>query len=308
MGRQGTVRDNVVAVAAWPTHAPHGQLGQNDPLWLAEAIVQRYQLRSADGPCAQAVAERIYRQLLSLNMSAPAEPVGPFLTEVEEHEAHTIYLLLQERATGMYAGCARLVAHDPSHPDALLPLEARCIEGLRATQHRPWPRETFCEIDLLAIHPKVRFHPAKGLKVLGSVGHDEWLHPSFPGVELALYLALRTLQLQQGIAHALTILEPRLARILCSLGLGLQPLSKTFALYGTRAVYINTPPPYELQPLARALNDALIQQLQMQGNCAQDSALDPWMPEQSPASLRARNFSYRGEWQDNHPDPCAFQC
>lgn len=292
MGRQGTLRDNVVAVPAWSTHASRVALRQNDSLWLANSIAQRYRLLRADAPNT-ATAERIYQHILNMSVSAPLEALGPFLTEVEAHEAHTTYLLLQERTSGTYVGCARLVAHDPNHPDALLPLEARCIEGLRATQHRPWPRASFCEIDLLAIHPTARFHPSSALKAVAPRGHDESPHPHFPAVESALYLALHTLQQQQGIVRALILLEPGLARILCSLGMDLQPLSETFALYGTRAVYINAPtPPHALQPVARALDDTMRQQLlEIQSNPA---PLAPWIPDQMTLSPRPRGFSYRG--------------
>ena len=161
--------------------------------------------------------------------------------EYDEHDTASLIVLLEHRASGIPAGCVRLVPALTDGPDALrrLPLEAHCRDSLTHPTLHPerLPRDRLCEISRLAISPAFR-HRAET--------RDHSAAPSlFPAEERAgfaligvgLFLAATALVGLAGRHHVFAMMQHRLPRRLAIHGLRFTCVGEPVTFHGLRRAY-----------------------------------------------------------------------
>ena len=133
--------------------------------------------------------------------------------ERDEFDEHSRHLLLRSVKTGAAAGCIRLVTVPPERPRALLPFERICAETIDRLHADPaeMPRGAIAEISRLALAREFR----RQRRVDGSqeTVHRAFgtpAHPTYPYVQLGLYLGATALAERLGITTLFLLTEPRL--------------------------------------------------------------------------------------------------
>ena len=73
--------------------------------------------------------------------------------ETDEHDSHSLHLLMRSVKTGEFIGCTRLVRPRPRDPGYQLPFEKSCTGVLDSTIIDPMklPRNTIAEVSRLAV-------------------------------------------------------------------------------------------------------------------------------------------------------------
>ena len=175
----------------------------------------------------------------------PAEAY-PHQMEVDEYDGQSIHCLLKHRASGLYAGCVRVVKARP--PLLSLPLEQVCKDAFFADAPilTDIPRDSICEVSRLAVIGQ--FRKRKGeYETAAGVGEDSGLDTIseddrriFPIIALSLYLAAANIALEIGLDYSFVMMEPRLTRHLRRLGLNFCQIGKPIEHRGKRAPYMLT--------------------------------------------------------------------
>jgi N-acyl amino acid synthase of PEP-CTERM/exosortase system len=132
--------------------------------------------------------------------------------ERDEFDEQSRHLLLRNVKTGVAAGCIRLVMVRPERPQLPLPFEKIFAEtsDLREIQSGA-SRLSIAEISRLALSRDYRRH--RRAEARGAVAHEGFgtpAHPSFPYVQLGLYLGAIALARQLGVSRLFLLTEPRL--------------------------------------------------------------------------------------------------
>lgn len=133
--------------------------------------------------------------------------------ERDEFDDQSRHLLLRSVKTGISIGCVRLVMVRPERP--LLPLPFEKVFAT-APEHRkfdssPLPRRLIAEISRLTLARE--FRRRRRVEARGDVAHETFgtpAHPTYPYVQLGLYLGAIALAKQLGISKLFLLTEPRL--------------------------------------------------------------------------------------------------
>jgi N-acyl amino acid synthase of PEP-CTERM/exosortase system len=149
--------------------------------------------------------------------------------EMDSYDSHSLLCLLQHRASGLDAGCIRLVL--PAPADGGLPFEPSGlphIDRSRLDLER-LNRLRSCEVSRLAMTPRFRGE----LEQRGSSIDRRCL----PMVSMSLYHAAIALILGSDLQSVFMVNEVRLQRLLQRMGIHLRQVSDEFDYYGRRAVF-----------------------------------------------------------------------
>ena len=132
--------------------------------------------------------------------------------ERDEFDEQSRHLLLRSVKTGHAAGCIRLVTVRPDRPQLPLPFEKifSTADEIRAFQSET-PRDSIAEISRLTLAREFR---RQRQAVSRTNSADESFgtpaHPSYPYVQLGLYLGAIALARQLGVSKLYLLTEPRL--------------------------------------------------------------------------------------------------
>ncbi|MBB3191369.1 PEP-CTERM/exosortase system-associated acyltransferase [Halomonas cerina] len=164
--------------------------------------------------------------------------------EQDEYDNSSIHCLIKHRASGLSAGCMRLVIPTPDEDSPLkrLPVE---IHGRKHFDHpdihpRDLPSLQLCEVSRLAIarpfratHNKERPLPYDGDGYRFSLAEAK----TFPLISIGLFLCTYSLVGLTGRRHVFAMMEPRLPRLLALSGFHFTKVSQTIEYHGTRNAY-----------------------------------------------------------------------
>lgn len=173
---------------------------------------------------------------LGENLSVPFEN--------DRHDQHAILCLLTHKASGIDAGCLRIVLTDKDAlpPNDILPIEESCGDSLTDSRLHParFPRERVCEVSRLAVRScfrRARKDPT-GLK-----DRDVQVMPAPRSrnqsalIGLSLFLAATALVGLSGRRHVFAMMESRFARLLKVSGLRFHKVGDVIDYHGPRAAF-----------------------------------------------------------------------
>ncbi len=167
----------------------------------------------------------------------------PNKLEQDMYDPLSIHCLITHRATGVDAGCIRIVTPPASGVQTfVLPLERCCIQSITDTKWHPsyLPRDQIAEVSRLAVHTHFRRRRGESESPIGTKHFDsvsEKEQRTFPLLAVALFCAgcaLMTI-IKRGDAFIMT--ERSLARILRSLKCPCIQVGEIIEYHGSRAAY-----------------------------------------------------------------------
>jgi N-acyl amino acid synthase of PEP-CTERM/exosortase system len=162
--------------------------------------------------------------------------------ERDEYDAEAVHLLVVHRASDVPAGCVRMITARPKEPTFLLPMERHCGHTLKETDRHPGrlPRERIAEISRLAVHTSFRRRAGEKDSETGALKREAFTDEeqrTFPLISLALFAGATALLALTERQHMLVMMEPRLARLLRSLGFPFVQIGERTEYHGIRAAY-----------------------------------------------------------------------
>ncbi|AUC62314.1 PEP-CTERM/exosortase system N-acyl amino acid synthase [Cyanobacterium sp. HL-69] len=172
------------------------------------------------------------------------EPVENFpdFMEKDSYDNRSIHCILQHKSTGIYAGCVRLVLSNTNDIDHRFPFESICHN--HTFDFENISRTNVAEISRLAVISQFRKRSGEqntpsGLIVFENRSKEEIREQRRRSsvIALGLYLAATSLGMDLGLSHAVTLMEPRLARHLRMSGLIARPIGTVVDFHGKRGPY-----------------------------------------------------------------------
>jgi len=132
--------------------------------------------------------------------------------ERDEFDEQSRHLLLRSVKTGVAAGCIRLVTVPADRPQLPLPFEKIfAAKGELRGIDPASPRGSIAEISRLTLARE--FRRRRRVEARGDVAHEGFgtpAHPSYPYVQLGLYLGAIALAKHLGLSRLFLLTEPRL--------------------------------------------------------------------------------------------------
>lgn len=169
--------------------------------------------------------------------------------EFDEFDGRAEHVLLTHRASGMEAGCVRLIHPLLDQPGERLPFERYAMQVFDHSELdlRKLPPERCCELSRLAVGARFRrrmgeYANSGGVPPLSTQDIDRATSQprtmrQFPFIAFSLYQSTIALVMEAGYEHVFLGVEPRLARHLALFGIRLRQVSQVFEHYGSCALY-----------------------------------------------------------------------
>ncbi|MBY5968637.1 PEP-CTERM/exosortase system-associated acyltransferase [Halomonas denitrificans] len=186
--------------------------------------------------------------------------------EHDDFDDQALHCLVEHRASGLAAGCVRLVFPPPDRPDHLPVIDAtRHVFSSRELHPQQHQGRDVAEISRLAISRLFRAQAADEDIQLAQFPPEE--RRAFPLIVTGLFLSAHALAGLTSRRHLYALMEPPLARLLTLSGFRFQPASDTIQYCGVRRAYYIDNDLAErernplLDPLYYRLRDALSRQL-----------------------------------------------
>jgi N-acyl amino acid synthase of PEP-CTERM/exosortase system len=163
----------------------------------------------------------------------------PDQLETDEFDAHSRHCVVVHRATGVPAGCARLVLADDQR---LMPMEKFCATAMDEKLIRTFDgrRDTLCEFSRLGVDGAFRRRPGERESRFGEISALEFSsreERTFPLVAMATILSALALSELIGRPHCFAMMEPFLPRLLRRSGLIALPAGEETEYHGVRSPF-----------------------------------------------------------------------
>ena len=163
----------------------------------------------------------------------------PNQLETDEFDVHSRHCVVVHKATGMPAGCARLVLADEQR---LMPMERHCASAIDQQLLRSFDgrRDTVCEFSRLGVDGAFRRRPGERESRFGEISALEFSsreQRTFPLVAMATILSALALSELIGRPHCFAMMEPFLPRLLRRSGLLARPAGQDTEYHGVRSPF-----------------------------------------------------------------------
>lgn len=210
-----------------------------DSVSLVEDFQKYFSLELATTPTQLEAVYRIrYRVYCEEFRYEPADAF-PLQLESDDFDAKSRHCLVWHRASGMPAGCARLVLADESQ---LMPMEKFCLsaideEKLRAFEDK---RHTICEFSRLGVDGAFRRRQGERESRFGEISAldcSKREQRTFSLIAVATILSALALSEMIGRRHCFAMMEPFLPRLLRRSGMIVQPAGREIEYHGARSPY-----------------------------------------------------------------------
>jgi N-acyl amino acid synthase of PEP-CTERM/exosortase system len=166
------------------------------------------------------------------------ESVRPDRREIDEHDPHSLHLLMRSVKTNEFVGCTRIVRPRPENPDYPLPFETTCAATLDRSIIDPaqLPRRCIAEVSRLAVISRYRRRKGEASSAIGISGDDFGTakQPRFPFIPIGLYLGTIELARLNGIGTLFVLTERRQVMHFSKLGVKLQVIGNAVEHRGER--------------------------------------------------------------------------
>jgi N-acyl amino acid synthase of PEP-CTERM/exosortase system len=158
--------------------------------------------------------------------------------ERDEFDEQSRHLLLRSVKAGISVGCVRLVMAHPEQPSLPLPFE-KILATAESREFDPaaLPRRSIAEISRLTLARE--FRRRRRIEARGDVAHEAFgtpAHPTYPYVQLGLYLGAIALAEQLGISQLFLLTEPRLLVHFRRLGFPVRQVAGPVEHHGLRVL------------------------------------------------------------------------
>ena len=170
----------------------------------------------------------------------------PVDCEKDSFDDYSSHVLITHKASGIYAGCVRLVTPPSNNPQAALPFELNCLPLMGTIKMEFLENEKrtcLGELSRLAVRGNFRRRAGENTNPYGvnmssspiEVSNDEMRY--FPYIAVALYMASASIAISLGIKYVVVMMEPRLAKHLSRFGICFTQLSELIDYHGERALF-----------------------------------------------------------------------
>ncbi|MEM6579620.1 MAG: PEP-CTERM/exosortase system-associated acyltransferase [Pseudomonadota bacterium] len=165
--------------------------------------------------------------------------------ETDEFDDASLHGLITHKATGIPAGCVRLVTPQMANGRETLPFERNCEEALdkEFVAGLNISRSTVCEISRLAVDGAFRRRPGEKTTRFGEVGGLDCTQQerrTFSMIAVACFLTATALIDLSGRSSVFAMMEPFLPRLLRRSGILFQRAGNDIDYHGVRAPYFVT--------------------------------------------------------------------
>lgn len=235
---------------------------------IADILDQYFLIQFANTPEQLAKVFEVRYRVYCQEFGYEDADLCPDHQEKDEYDDQSIHCLITHRATGIAAGCVRMVPTQKDDPVAPMPFEQHCGESLdRAYIHAlNLDRSTTCEISRLAVDERFR---RRGGEKTTRYGQPEALdfnqdeQRCLPFIAISAFLAATAITDHTGRRNVFAMMEPFLPRLLARSGIKFERAGEDMDYHGTRAAYfITTQAALEgMKPELRALYDRVQNQL-----------------------------------------------
>ncbi len=172
--------------------------------------------------------------------------------EKDNFDDYSDLVLVQHKASGLYAGCVRLVNPPAHNCQAQLPFEVFCLGSVEPEKIKflyDTGRSCLGEMSRLAVLASFRRRAGEKANHYGfnenatlNVQFCEEETRFFPFIAVALYFGSAAIAIAKGLNYAVVMMEPRLARHLARFGICFIQLGEVIEYHGERAMfYIDYP-------------------------------------------------------------------
>ncbi|CAA0123489.1 Uncharacterised protein [Halioglobus japonicus] len=206
---------------------------------LVEEFQRYFSIEQATTPAQlESVYKVRYRVYCEEFHYEPADAC-PNKMETDEFDTHAVHSLVVHKASGMPAGCARLVKADEQ---CLMPMEKYCAEAIDQEVIRSFDgrRDTLCEFSRLGVDGAFRRRPGEHESRFGEISALEFStreQRTFPLVAMATILSALALSELIGRPNCFAMMEPFLPRLLRRSGLLARPAGQKIEYHGTRSPF-----------------------------------------------------------------------
>jgi N-acyl amino acid synthase of PEP-CTERM/exosortase system len=203
---------------------------------LGSAFKQYFEIVPAYTDALKDEVYRIRHQVYCEDLNF--ESSRPDRREIDEHDDHSLHLLMRSVKTMEFIGCARIVRPPADDPRYQLPFEKKCLSLLDRTIVDPakLPRHTIGEVSRLAVVSAYRRRKGEASKPVGITKDDfgPLDLPRFPYISVGLYLGTTEMARLHGIETLFVLTEERLASHFRKLGVRVEAIGQPIEHRGTR--------------------------------------------------------------------------
>lgn len=206
---------------------------------LVEEFQRYFSIERATTPAQLENVYRVRYRVYCEEFQYEPPEACPNQLETDEFDANSRHSLVVHKATGMPAGCARLVLADEQR---LMPMEKYCSHALDESIIRAFDgrRDSICEFSRLGVDGAFRRRPGERESRFGEIAALDCSKRelrTFPLVALATILSALAMSELIGRPHCFAMMEPFLPRLLGRSGLIPNPAGEETEYHGTRSPY-----------------------------------------------------------------------
>jgi N-acyl amino acid synthase of PEP-CTERM/exosortase system len=206
---------------------------------LAEEFQRYFTIEQANTPEQLDSVYKVRYRVYCEEFQYESPEACPNQLETDEFDIHSRHCVVVHKATGVPAGCARLVLADEKR---LMPMEKFCGTAIDQKMIRNFDgrRDTVCEFSRLGVDGAFRRRPGERETRFGEISALEFStreQRTFPLVAMATILSALALSELIGRPHCFAMMEPFLPRLLRRSGLLARPAGEQTEYHGIRSPF-----------------------------------------------------------------------
>lgn len=210
---------------------------------IYEDFHRYFEVMVADTPELLKEVFKIRYQVLCVEKRLPGFEWSQYLDEQErdDHDAHSVHVILKHKPTGRYIGTVRLILFDPRQPDKPFPIELHAQIDSQLFDINTLERQHTAEISRFVILGQFNRRRTERRNLEERrMKADNNVHPdrrSFPSLGLALVSGIVRMCKEHNIKNWLSVMDPALNRLLSYFGSDLNPIGPITDYHGLRRPY-----------------------------------------------------------------------
>lgn len=217
---------------------------------LTEQFLKQFELILASDAILQDEVYKIRYKVYCEELAYENTDQFPSKREIDKFDQNSIHCLLKHKASGLWAGCVRVVFPNTRTDGDVLPFEhyfGPFSEMSQSYAHKLDHVSINCigEVSRLAVPTEFRRRKGEKNTADGAINSNHSLNfrqrRQLPIIPLSLYLAASSIVMQNGLEFAITVMEPRLARHLRLFGIRFIQISDCVDLNGKRGLFALSP-------------------------------------------------------------------
>lgn len=206
---------------------------------LVEDFQRYFDVELASTPLQQEQVFRVRYRIYCEEFHYEPVEAFPNKLETDEFDERSRHSLITHKATGMGAGCARLVFADEH---SQMPMEKYCANAIDDKSIRPYDgrRDTICEFSRLGVDGAFRRRAGESASRFGKVAAIDCSkreERTFSLIAVATILSGFAMSELLGRPYCFAMMEPFLPRLLRRSGLIVHRIGEDIEYHGQRAPY-----------------------------------------------------------------------